>query len=132
MTRTHLCGLLLAMQLSAPAALVAQTATNANDQRLKTLYDTEWEWRQKEFARVPGEVGRHADDDHLPRVDAATQQRRLEYWQKTLAELDAIPLDQLSPAEKINAQVFRAVIEEEMVDVRYKTYEAPFNSDTFF
>jgi uncharacterized protein (DUF885 family) len=28
--------------------------------------------------------------------------------------------------------VFRAVIEEEMVDVQYKTYEAPFNADTFF
>jgi uncharacterized protein (DUF885 family) len=132
MSRTHLYRLPLTILLSAPAVLFAQTSTNANDQRLKTLYDTEWEWRQKEFARVPGEVGRRADDDHLPRVDAATQQRRLEYWEKTLAELDEIPLDRLSSAEKINAQVFRAVIEEEMVEVRYKTYEAPFNSDTFF
>ena len=32
----------------------------------------------------------------------------------------------------MNAQVFRAVLEEQLVDVRYKTYEAPFNSDTFF
>jgi uncharacterized protein (DUF885 family) len=38
----------------------------------------------------------------------------------------------LSPREKINAQVFRAVIEEQLVDVRYKNYETPFNSDTFF
>lgn len=132
MTTTHVRTLVLAVLLSAPAALVAQTATNEADRRLKALYDAEWEWRQKEEARVPGEFGRHAADDHLPRVDAATQQRRLEYWQKTLAELDRIPLAQLSPQEKINAQVFRAVIDEEVVDVRYKTYEAPFNADTFF
>jgi uncharacterized protein (DUF885 family) len=126
-------GIVLALLLSAPAALVAQTpSTNEADQRLRALYTTEWDWRQKEFARVPGEVGRRAADDHLPRVDAATQQRRLEYWQKTLADLDKIPLQQLSAEEKLNAQVFRAVIEEQIVDVRYKIYEAPFNADTFF
>lgn len=132
MTITSIRTLVLALLLSAPAALVAQTSTNEADQRLKALYTAEWDWRQKEFARVPGEVGRRAADDHLPRVDAATQQKRLEYWQKTLADLDKIPLDRLSPEEKINAQVFRAVIEEQSVDVRYKTYEAPFNADTFF
>jgi len=132
MTLTHVRTLVLALLLSAPAALVAQTAANEADKRLKTLYDTEWEWRQKEDARVPGEFGRHAADDHLPRVDAASQQQRLEYWQKMLAELDKIPLESLSPREKINAQVFRAVIEELTVDVRYKAYETPFNSDTFF
>jgi uncharacterized protein (DUF885 family) len=133
MTITHCRTIVLALLLSAPAALVAQNATPSDaDRRLKTLYDTEWDWRQKEEARVPGQYGRHAADDHLPRVDAASQRKRLEYWQKTLAELDKIPLAQLSPEEKINAQVFRAVIEEEMVDVKYKTYEAPFNADTFF
>jgi uncharacterized protein (DUF885 family) len=126
--------ILLALLLSAPAAFVASQSASASeaDERLKALYTAEWDWRQKELARVPGEVGRHAADDHLPRVDAATQQKRLEYWQKTLADLDKIPLEQLSPEEKINAQVFRAVLEEEIVDVRYKAYEAPFNADTFF
>jgi uncharacterized protein (DUF885 family) len=132
MTQTHVRTIVLAFLLSAPAALVAQTATNPADQLLKALYDAEWEWRTKEEARVPGEFGRHSADDHLQRVDAASQQRRLEYWQKTLAELDKIPLDQLSPRERINAQVFRAVIDEQLVDVRYKNYEMPFNSDTFF
>jgi uncharacterized protein (DUF885 family) len=133
MNMTHVRTIGLALLLAAPAALVAQTpSTSEADQRLKALYNAEWQWREKEEARVPGEFGRHAADDHLPRVDAATQQKRLEYWQKTLAELDKIPLEQLSPEEKINAQVFRAVIEEEAVDVKYKTYEAPFNADTFF
>jgi uncharacterized protein (DUF885 family) len=133
MTITPVRTIVLALLLSGSAAALAQTpATNEADQRLMALYTAEWDWRQKEAARVPGEFGSHADDDHLPRVDAATQQRRLEYWQKSLAALDGIPLQQLSPEEKINAQVFRAVIEEQIVDVRYKNYETPFNSDTFF
>jgi uncharacterized protein (DUF885 family) len=131
MNHKSICTIALALSLSAPATFVAAQTSDA-DQRLQALYTAEWDWRQKEMARVPGEFGREAADDHLPRVDAATQQKRLDYWQKTLGELDKIPLDQLSAEEKINAQVFRAVIEEEFVDVRYKTYEAPFNADTFF
>lgn len=134
MTNNYVRAIVLALLLAAPAAFVAaqNAGTNEADQRLKALYTAEWDWREKEFARVPGETGRHAADDHLPRVDAATQQKRLEYWQKTLADLDKIPLGQLSPEERLNAQVFRAVLEEQIVDVRYKTYEAPFNADTFF
>jgi len=137
MPHTSVRTIVLALLLSAPAALLAQTpqstpAPNDADQRLKALYTAEWDWRQNEQAREPEELGPISFADHFPRVDAATQQRRLEYWQKTLADLDKIPLNQLSPEEKINAQIFRAVLEEQIVDQRYKAYEAPFNADTFF
>ena len=46
--------------------------------------------------------------------------------------LDSIPLAELSPEEQINAQVFRTSIRALANDVRFRTYEAPFNSDTFF
>jgi uncharacterized protein (DUF885 family) len=52
----------------------------------------------------PGEGGA---TDHFPRVDAASQQARLAYWSKALATLDTIPFDQLSPEERVNAQIFR-------------------------
>ena len=51
---------------------------------------------------------------------------------RTLATLDTIPFDQLSAEEKINAQIFRTSLRELASDVQYRTYEAPFNSDTFF
>jgi uncharacterized protein (DUF885 family) len=130
MTITYVRTFALALLLAAQAA-IGQSTSDA-DQRLRSLYTAEWDWRQKEFAREPGQVGRGAAADHLPRVDAASQQKRLEYWQKALADLDKIPLAQLSPEEKLNAQIFRAVLEEQIVDVRYKLYEAPFNADTFF
>jgi uncharacterized protein (DUF885 family) len=120
------CAALLAPQLAG-----AQAAESA-DARLKALYTAEFEWREKEFARIPGDMGRGFTADHLPKADAAAQKVRLAYWTKVLADLEKIPFAELSPGEQTNAQVFRAVIEEFAGDARFKTYEAPFNADTFF
>ena len=96
------------------------------DARLRALYTEEWNWRQIEMARGPGA------GDRFPRVDAASQETRLAYWTRTLATLDTIPFDQLSSEEKINAQIFRTSLRALVSDIHYRTYEAPFNSDTFF
>ncbi len=103
-------------------AQVTGNATDA-DRRLRELYTSEWTWRQSEFVR---------GDNRFPRVDDASQQARLAYWTRALATLDSIPFDQLSPDEKVNAQVFRTAIRALADEVRFRTYEAPFNSDTFF
>ena len=108
----------------------AQAATDA-DTRLRSLYTSEWNWRQVEMAREPGD-GSRGLSDHFPKVDAASQDARLTYWTRALATLDSIPYGDLSPEEKVNARVFRASVQALANDVRYKTYEAPFNADTFF
>jgi uncharacterized protein (DUF885 family) len=122
-TRLLLCAALCATASVAPTAGQGQQDTGSADARLRALYTEEWTWRQKE-------LGRGADT--FARVDPASQQARLAYWTKALATLDTIPFDQLSPEEKVNAQVFRASIQALANDVRFRTYEAPFNSDTFF
>ena len=114
--------------------MTAQSAANQSnaDERLRALYSAEWTWRQQEMARrsdAPGDAGAA---DHFPRVDAASQVRRHAYWLRTLATLDSIPLPALSPEERINAQVFRTTITALANDAKYRTYEAPLNSDTFF
>jgi uncharacterized protein (DUF885 family) len=118
-----LLGLVIATALFVSLSAQSTQDTSA-DARLRALYTEEWNWRQKEF-------GRGANDRFAP-VDAASQQARLAYWTKTLATLDTIPFDQLSAEEKINAQIFRTSLREQASDVQYRTYEAPFNSDTFF
>ena len=126
--------------LAAPAALPAQApppapaaaSPSAADQRLRRLYTEEWRWRLNEQARVPGPDGGAWPADRLPRVDAASQRARLVYWERVLAELDRIPLAELSAEERVNARIFRTVIEEMANEVRFRTYEAPFNADSFF
>jgi uncharacterized protein (DUF885 family) len=112
-----------------PTAQTGRGPTSA-DARLRALYTEEWNWRRKELARGGDQPGDAAD--HFPKVDDASQQARLVYWTKALATLDAIPFDELSPEEKVNAQIFRTSIVALANDVKFKTYEAPFNSDTFF
>ncbi len=112
--------------------LASQTPAASADERLRALYTEEWTWRQREFGRRGDQPGESGASDHLPRVDAASQQARLARWTNALAALDAIPFEQLTPDERENAEVFRASIRALANDVRFRLYEAPFNSDTFF
>lgn len=121
--------------IAAPQTAPAGTTTPAPgsaDARLKALYDAEWNWRQTEMARGADGDSFNEPSDKLPHVDAATQSRHLAYWNNVLAELAKIPRDQLSPEERVNADVFEAIIVAFVNDIRFRTYEAPFNSDTFF
>jgi uncharacterized protein (DUF885 family) len=113
--------------------LDAQTPTAGSaDARLRALYTAEWTWRQQELARRSDEPGDAGAGDHFPRVDPASQARRQEYWLRALATLDSIPLNQLSPEERINARVFDTSVRALANEVKFRTYEAPLNSDTFF
>jgi len=116
----------VALCAAAMALLSAQSQPGAQsvDARLRALYTAEWDWRGQEMGR--------GANDRFASVDAAAQQRRLEYWTKALATLDTIPFDQLSAEEQVNAQIFRTSLRGLVSDIQYKTYEAPFNSDTFF
>jgi uncharacterized protein (DUF885 family) len=43
----------------------------------------------------------------LPKVDPASQEMRLHYWQAVLKQVDAIPRASLSHDEQINYDVYR-------------------------
>jgi len=109
-----------------PSAQTAQA-----EQTLRSLYEAEWNWRQQEFAREKIN-GRWQASGHLPVVTPEAWQRRAEYWQHTLAQLDNIDINTLSREEQINAAVFRTAVEAHYNNATWRTYEAPFNSDTFF
>jgi uncharacterized protein (DUF885 family) len=130
-TRSHclLTFLAIGVVLVPSPSTQTQRESGTADARLRALYTEEWNWRRKEMAQGdrPGEAS-----DHFPKVDAASQQARLDYWTRTLATLESIPFDDLSPEEKINAQIFRTSIRALANDVKFRAYEAPFNSDTFF
>ena len=115
-----------------PSTVETQPESTSADARLRALYTEEWNWRRKEMARgsdQPGESGASRSLSQSRRRVATGSPR---YWTRTLKTLDSIPFDELSPEEKVNAQIFRTSIRALASDVRYRTYEAPFNSDTFF
>jgi uncharacterized protein (DUF885 family) len=119
--------LVAAAAVPAHAAAKAQTA----DAQFKALYTKEWKWREEQFPG--GEDDSHKGIvDHLPKVDPATQDMRLRYWQDVLKQAKAIPRDKLSPREQVNYDVYIPQIEVLIADQKFRTYEMPANSDTTF
>jgi uncharacterized protein (DUF885 family) len=118
-----------AVQAAAP---VRQSAPTSADRRLKALYDGYSAWSAKEGCVFEDQRGDIKPLDCLPRVDAATQLRQAAHLKQLLDQLNAIPAAQLSPDEKVNAAVFRTLLENQISDAHFRTWEMPFNSDSSF
>lgn len=123
--------LLLALCLVlAPIAAAKPPVVDA-DAAFVAIYEKEWDWRQKQF-------GGDADEPDfsrlakLPDVDAKTQAARLAVWEGVLRQLDGIDPEKLSPAQRINYRIYRPQIENLAAEVRFRTYEMPFNADSSF
>jgi uncharacterized protein (DUF885 family) len=113
-------------QPSAGPAAKAQSA----DARLQAIYSTEWKWREEQFA--DDEDAQKPIVDHLPKVDPASQDARLRYWEDVQHKPDAIPRAELSPREQINYQVYYPEIQVLLANQRFRDFEMPANSDTTF
>jgi uncharacterized protein (DUF885 family) len=119
----------------APGCACAKTAAAAPgsaDAKFEAIYGDEWKWRQQQFPGSDDDSATAAVPDRLPRVDAAAQDARLKYWNDVLAKLATIPVDKLTPANRINFQVYKPQIEDLAADVRFRQYEMPFNADSQF
>lgn len=129
------CLLLLAAPVAVasttPASDSATTATLSADEQFIAIYEKEWTWRQREFGWSRDETD-FSLRARLPSVDADSQQARLAVWQDVLAQLDKIEQQRLSPAQRVNYQVYRPQVENLAADVRLRGYEMPFNSDSSF
>ncbi len=123
---TFLIAFIACASLGGPA--LAQQA----DAQLRALYEADWTWSLTEYEQQEDGEGGIEPTAHLPRVDSANQERRAAHTRETLAALNRIPLDALSEAERINAEVFRTNLENALTDARFREWEMPVNSDSAF
>jgi uncharacterized protein (DUF885 family) len=128
--------LLALIVATAPSAVLAlQPATSAPSQdagaKFRRIYEAEWKWRTNELALGP-QGTRGSGGERLPDVTPAAQERRLQYWTGTLAELDRLPVDQLSAEDKINFAVLRTSLQQFVHALEAREYEMPFISGTSF
>lgn len=122
----------MATQPSSNAAASGNTAQDSAEQRFHDLYNAEWHWRQEQFAGADDEDSTGQPADHLPKVDAATQAMREDYWAQVLKTLEAIPRNQLNAQDQVNYEVYRQQIQVLLSDQQFKTWQMPFNSDSGF
>jgi uncharacterized protein (DUF885 family) len=112
----------------AALALVGAAAPGA-DATFAQVWRAEWAWRVGE-GLAEGSPG--AVDAHLPDESPAAHARRAARWRTTLAALDSVPQARLSPAVRIDFQVYRAQIVALLDDERFREWEKPVNGDSAF
>jgi len=119
--------------LAAAALAVAAPAFAAQDAaaRFKQIYDTEWAWRNGQSG-IASSGEAQPNGGRLDNVDAASQQKRQDYWQKVLKDLDGVDVKQLSPEDQVNYAIYRAQIQNLLAVQTFKQWQMPFNSDSAF
>ncbi|NMN02880.1 MULTISPECIES: DUF885 family protein [unclassified Novosphingobium] len=135
--RDLVAGLLLAGAI-APAVLpttamarpAGKAAASSEDARFAALTAAEWAWRKTQFPDDE-DSGTHGVP-RLPDVRAAAQAARLRKWEDVRAQLDKIETKRLSPANQVNAAIYRYQIGTLISAQRYREYEKPLNADTNF
>ncbi len=113
---------------SAPATL----ATQSVDDQFKAIYEKEWAWRQTGGGEASEDSDAPASSTRLPDVGAAAQQARLKVWDDVLAQLEAIDPAKLSAENQVNYAIYKYQVQSLAEEVRLRSYEMPFNSDSSF
>src|SRR5689334_14896006 len=111
-----------------PAPPAAQSA----DARLKALYEAYSDWSEKEGGYFEDSKGENHLAGYLQKVDPATQLSWARFEQNMLDQLNAIPTNSLSPDQRVNAGVLRAILEAAVADPKFRDWEMPANSDSNF
>jgi uncharacterized protein (DUF885 family) len=107
-----------------------ESRRHAADERLRSIYTSEWKWRSDQ--QPDDENGTRPVADHLPKMDPATQQLRLRYWEDVQRRLSGIARSSLSTPEQLNYDIYRAQLGVLIANQRFRDFEMPANSDTTF
>nr|WP_249405192.1 DUF885 family protein [Stenotrophomonas sp. CFBP 13725] len=125
----------LAVHAAVPTATTAPASVaneRAADAAFRAIYEKEWAWRQEGGGEASEDGDAPAGAARLPDVGPAAQQDRLKVWDEVLAQLDRTDVKALSPVNQVNFAIYRDQVFNLAQEVRLRTYEMPFNSDSSF
>jgi len=119
---------------AAPATTAPASVANESpaDAAFRAIYEKEWAWRQAGGGEASEDGDAPASASRLPDVSAAAQQARLKVWEDVLTQLDRLDVKALSDGQQINYAIYRDQVFNLAQEVRLRTYEMPFNSDSSF
>lgn len=109
----------------------AATAPSSPNDAFKAIYTKEWTWRNGQAGILTsGEA--QPGDGRLDTVDAASQAKRLAYWNDVLAQLDRIDPSKLDAPTRVDYAVYHEQIFNLAASQRFAQWQMPFNSDSAF
>jgi len=111
----------LAVLAGSPPAMAADDPTAT----LHRLFDSEWERGLREDPTSATYLGDHRYDALWPDMSAAANERSYQGDKAVLAQLAAIPAEQLSDADKLNRELFRRMYQGRVDGYDYGTRFTP-------
>ena len=97
---------LLIAALASPIGYAQAPSTSAAT-ALHALFDREWEWELTQDPIWASYLGDRRFNDRWPDVSAATLAAQQAHRESVLKDINAIPRDQLAPADRLNYDLFR-------------------------
>lgn len=113
--------LLLAASLSATERKPAMS-TSSSDAALAALFDEQWEFWMRESPTWASQLGDHRYDERWPDLSPEGFERRDAHDRKMLARIDAIDPATLSPEARVNRELFRRRIAEDVEERRFGSH----------
>ncbi|MEM9301907.1 MAG: DUF885 family protein [Pseudomonadota bacterium] len=118
---------LLPLLLMLPALALADA-----ERAFRELWEEDWEFRLREFPRLASSVGDDRFADQLGSFTEESFERRHRYRQQVAKRLAEIDRSALSPASRINYDLFKRQIDDALADFDTNAHLIPLNSDWGF
>ncbi|GIX17923.1 MAG: hypothetical protein KatS3mg119_2109 [Rhodothalassiaceae bacterium] len=99
---------------------------------LHRLFEEEWEARLAHDPFAATMAGDHRYDDRVPDASPGAWRRWNAANAKLLARLACIPQESLDERDRLNAALFRWMLENRLADARFRPWRIPFVSDSGF
>src|SRR5215210_7027730 len=102
-------GVMAMIALLVVAAMHAQTPSPAvaADVALQAIFDREWEWELTQDPQWASYLGDRRWNDRWPDMTLAAFDARQAHRQAVLKELQGVPVDRLSQANRVNYEIFK-------------------------
>lgn len=121
--------LLLVAALPAPPTATAQDSPS---QQFAALLESAWELDLRENPLLATYVGDSRYNDRLPRETPDDQLRRLAAKRDLQKRIDAIDRAELTPAERLNYDIFRHQLRDEIGEYEHQAYLQPITNRSGF
>jgi len=112
--------------------IFAQLVNADPGQQLHQLFAQDWQARLARSPMLATRMGQLETSDQLMDVSEKAYQNWLDQSELLLAQLSDVPFKQLTAADQINYQIFKAQLERRISEIKFKSYQIPFLSDSGF
>ncbi|MGI9430218.1 MAG: DUF885 domain-containing protein [Bythopirellula sp.] len=130
--RSRFQGSISLVSLLACAMLSFPVSAESPDEAFQALVEAIWQFDVREDPLLATSAGDHRYNDQLPKVSVADSQRRQRQTEKFYGQLEALDRDQLSAESRLNYDILRRRLSDNLTEFDFQSYLIPITQRTGF